>query len=195
MVSAPPIYLPPSFTVTHDQFWELAKSNPELRLERTATGELIIMPPTGSAGGNYNAELTIDIGTWNRRTQLGKVFDSSKGFQLPNGAIRAPDTAWITNERWTALTPEQRQGFAPICPDFVLELASQSDDLETLCQKMQEYIGNGCRLGWLIIPKTQQIQIYRGNGVVEALQSPRSLSGEDVLPGLVLDLIAIFQTD
>lgn len=194
MVSAPPIYLPPSFTVTDDQFWDLVKSNPELRLERTATGKLIIMPPTGSEGGRHNAEVTTDISIWNRRTQLGKVFDSSTGFQLPNEAIRAPDTAWITNERWTALTPEQRQGFAPICPDFVLELASQSDDLETLRQKMQEYIENGCRLGWLIIPKTQQIQIYRGNGVVEALQSPISLSGEDVLPGLVLDLAAIFPT-
>lgn len=151
------------------------------------------MPPTGSEGGHYNAELTIDMGLWNRRTQLGKIFDSSTGFQLANGAIRAPDTAWITNERWNSLTPDQRQRFAPICPDLVLELASQSDDLETLRHKMQEYMENVCRLGWLIISRIQQVEIYRGNGVVEGLQSPRSLSGENVLPGLVLDLVAIFQ--
>jgi len=193
MVSAPPVYLPPSFTVTNDQFWDLAKSNPELRLERTAAGELIVMPPTGSEGGRHNAEVTTDIVIWNRRTQLGKVFDSSTGFQLPNGATRAPDTAWISNERWNALTPDQRQRFAPICPDFVLELASESDNLETLRQKMQEYVDNGCRLGWLIIPQTQQVEIYRGNGAVEVLQFPASLSGEAVLPGLVLDLVAIFK--
>ncbi|NJM75371.1 MAG: Uma2 family endonuclease [Acaryochloridaceae cyanobacterium RU_4_10] len=192
MVSALPIHLPQSFTVTDDQFWELAKTNPELRLERTAEGELIVMPPTGSEGGNYNAELTIDIGTWNRRTQLGKVFDSSTGFKLPNGATRAPDTAWVTNERWNALTPEQRKKFAPICPDFVLELASESDDLDTLRQKMQEYINNGCRLGWLIIPKIQQVEIYRGDGAVEVLQSPVTLSGEAVLPGFTLHLATIF---
>jgi Uma2 family endonuclease len=195
MVSAPPVHLPRSFTVTDDQFWELARTNPELRLERTAEGELIVMPPTGSEGGNYNAELTIDIGTWNRRTQLGKVFDSSTGFKLPNGATRAPDTAWITNERWNALTPEQRKKFAPICPDFVLELASESDDLGTLRQKMQEYIDNGCRLGWLVIPKTQQVEIYRSDASIEVLQSPITLSGEAVLPGFTLTLATIFKTD
>jgi Uma2 family endonuclease len=195
MVNAPPVHLPERFTVTDDQFWELAQTNPELRLERTAEGELIVMPPTGSESGHYNAELTIDIGTWNRRTQLGKVFDSSTGFKLPNGATRAPDTAWIANERWNALTPEQRQRFAPICPDFVLELASASDDLETLRQKMQEYIDNGCQLGWLIIPKLQQVEIYRADGSIEVAQSPVTLFGEAVLPGLALQLAAIFKTD
>jgi Uma2 family endonuclease len=192
MVSAPPVHLPRSFTVTNDQFWELAKTNPELRLERTAEGELIVMPPTGSEGGSYNAEVTTDIAIWNRRTQLGKVFDSSTGFKLPNGATRVPDTAWVTNERWKALTPEQRKKFAPICPDFVLELASESDDLGILRQKMQEYINNGCRLGWLIIPKIQQVEIYRGDGTVEVLQSPVTLSGEAVLPDFTLNLATIF---
>jgi Uma2 family endonuclease len=195
MVNAPPVQLPQRFTVTDDQFWELARTNPELRLERTAEGELIVMPPTGSESGHYNAELTIDIGTWNRRTQLGKVFDSSAGFKLPNGATRSPDTAWITNERWNTLTSQQRKRFAPICPDFVLELASESDDLETLCQKMQEYIDNGCRLGWLIIPKLQQVKIYRADGSVEVVHSPVTLSGEAVLPGFSLHLTAIFTTD
>jgi Uma2 family endonuclease len=195
MVSAPPVHLARSFTVTDDQFWELARTHPELRLERTAEGELIVMPPTVSEGGNYNAEVTTDFGIWNRKTQLGKVFDSSTGFKLPNGATRAPDTAWVTNERWNALTPEQRKKFAPICPDFVLELASESDDLDTLRQKMLEYIDNGCRLGWLVIPKTQQVEIYRGDRSIEVLQSPATLSGEAVLPGFVLNLVAIFKTD
>jgi Uma2 family endonuclease len=195
VVSTLPVYLPQSFTVTDSQFWELARTNPELRLERTAEGELIVMPPTGSEGGNYNAEVTTDFGIWNRRTQLGKVFDSSTGFKLPNGATRAPDTAWVTHERWNALTPEQRKKFAPICPDFVLELASESDDLDTLRLKMREYIENGCRLGWLVIPKTQQVEIYRIDGSIEVLQSPITLSGETVLPGFVLDLTTIFKTD
>lgn len=190
MVSSPPVYLPQSFTVTDGQFWELAKTNPELRLERTAAGELIIMPPTGSEDGSYNAEVTTDIAIWNRRTRLGKVFDSSTGFKLPNGATRAPDTAWITNERWNAIPPDQRKKFAPICPDFILELASESDDLDTLRQKMQEYIENGCRLGWLIIPKMQQVEIYRIDGSTEILQSPVTLSGENVLPGFTLSTIS-----
>lgn len=185
MVSSPPIYLPQSFTITDDQFWELSRTNPELRLERTSNGELIVMPPTGSEGGSHNAEVTTDIVIWNRKTQLGKVFDSSTGFKLPNGATRAPDTAWIANERWNKLTPAQRKRFAPICPDFVLELVSESDDVETLRRKMQEYIENGCRLGWLIIPTAQQAEIYRGDRPTEVLQSPTSLSGEDVLPGFV----------
>lgn len=195
MIDAPPVYLPRSFTVTDNQFWELAKSNPELRMERTAEGELIVMPPTVSEGGSYNAEVTTDIAIWNRRTQLGKVFDSSTGFRLPNGATRAPDTAWIPNERWNALTPEQRKQFAPICPDFVLELASESDDLEVLRQKMEEYIENGCRLGWLIIPKIQQVEIYRSDYSTELLKSPVTLSGETVLPGLILNLAVLFKTD
>jgi Uma2 family endonuclease len=195
MISAPLVYLPQSFTVTDDQFWELARTNPELRLERTAEGELIVMPPTGSEGGSYNAEVTTDIAIWNRRTQLGKVFDSSTGFRLPNGATRAPDTAWVTNERWNAIPPEQRKKFAPICPDFVLELASESDDLDTLRQKMLEYVENGCQLGWLVILKTQRVEIYRIDGSTEVLQSPPTLSGEAVLPGFVLNLAAIFKTD
>jgi Uma2 family endonuclease len=194
MVNAPPVYLPRCFTVTDRQFQELAQSNPGLRMERTEQGELIVMPPTGSEGGIYNAEITTDITIWNRQTQLGKVFDSSTGFRLPNGATRSPDTAWITNERWNALTGEQRQQFAPICPDFVVELASISDDLDTLRQKMREYIENGCRLGWLVIPRTRQVEIYRRDGTVEQLQSPNTLSGESVLPGLTFDLALLFSS-
>jgi Uma2 family endonuclease len=186
-----PLQIPKTLRVTDEQFLELVKANPELRMERTAQGELIAMPPTGSEGGNRNAELTIDLGIWNRQTKLGKVFDSSTGFRLPNGATRAPDTAWIKQERWEALTPEQQKGFAPLCPDFVLELASETDKLETLQAKMQEYIDNGCLLGWLIDPKTRRVEIYRPDQAVEVLQNPKTLSGEDVLPGFTLDLTAI----
>jgi Uma2 family endonuclease len=192
MVAAPPVKIPPSLNVTDEQFLKLVKANPDLRMERTMEGELIVMAPTGSEGGSYNAELSADFVIWNRQTRLGKVFDSSTGFRLPNGATRAPDTAWIVQARWDALTPEQRQGFAPICPDFVLELASQSDDLEVLRAKMQEYLDNGCRLGWLIDPKTRLTEIYRPEQSPEVLQAPLTLSGESVLPGFILDLQAIF---
>jgi Uma2 family endonuclease len=193
MVSTLPVYLPQKFKVTNEQFWEFSQANPELRMECTADGEIIVMSPTGSEGGNRNAEITIDIGLWNRQKRLGKVFDSSTGFRLPNGATRSPDTSWVTNERWDAIPLEQRKRFAPICPDFVLELASESDSLDDLRGKMREYIDNGCRLGWLIIPKAQQIEIYRCNLTTEVLQSAAVLSGEDVLPGLVFSLSNIFE--
>jgi Uma2 family endonuclease len=195
LVSSPPVHVPETLKVTDEQFLAFVMANPNLCLERTAAGELIVMPPTGSESGNYNFELNTDLGIWNRQARLGKAFDSSTGFRLPNGATRAPDGAWVTNERWNALTPQQRKGFAPICPDFVLELASETDSLDTLRQKMQEYIENGCRLGWLIIPKSKQAEIYRLGQVPEVLQSPDMLSGESVLPGFILPLQTIFQID
>jgi Uma2 family endonuclease len=195
VVSSPPVHVPETLKITDEQFLAFVMANPTLCLERTAAGELIVMPPTGSESGNYNFELNTDLGIWNRQTRLGKAFDSSTGFRLPNGATRAPDGAWVTNECWNALTPQQRKGFAPICPDFVLELASETDSLDILRQKMQEYIENGCRLGWLIIPKLKQAEIYRLGQVPEVLQSPDTLSGESVLPGFILPLQAIFQID
>ena len=186
------VQIPNTLRVTDDQFLELVRANPDLRMERTAEGELIIMSPTGSEGGNYNAELTTDFGIWNRQAKLGKIFDSSTGFKLPNGATRAPDTAWVKQARWDALTPKQRKGFAPICPDFVLELASETDDIEMLQAKMQEYLDNGCSLGWLIDPKTRQVEMYRSDQEVEVLQNPESLSGGEVLPGFTLNLEMIF---
>jgi Uma2 family endonuclease len=195
MVSTLPVYLPQKFKVTDEQFWEFSQANPELRMECTADGEIIVMSPTESEGGNRNAEATTNIAIWNRQTRLGKVFDSSTGFRLPNGATRSPDTCWIANERWDAIPLEQRKRFAPICPDFVLELASESDTLDDLRQKMREYIDNGCRLGWLISPKEQQVEIYRCDLTIEVLQSPAVLSGEDVLPGLVFSLSPIFELE
>ena len=187
-----PLKIPNSLRVTDEQFLDWVKANPDLRMERSARGELIVMSPTGSEGGNYNAELTTDLVIWNRQTQLGKVFDSSTGFKLPNGATRAPDTAWVSQERWQTLTPEQRKGFAPLCPDFVLELASATDKLETLRAKLQEYLDNGCLLGWLIDSKTRQVEVYRPGQAVEVLQNPRTVSGEGVLPGFVLHLATIW---
>lgn len=188
-----PVTIPPTLRLTDEQFERLVAANPDLRMELTAEGELIVMAPTGGESGNYNAELTTDFVIWNRQTRLGVAFDSSTGFKLPNGATRSPDTAWVTRSRWEALTPQQRKKFVPLCPDFVLELVSETDDRETLQAKMREYLENGCRLGWLIDPKSQQVEIYRSGQPVEVLQSPVSLSGEDVLPGFVLSLQVILE--
>lgn len=192
MVVSPPVNIPPKLKVTDEQFLEFVKANPELRLERAATGELIAMPPTGSESGHYNSELNTDIGIWNRQQPSGKVFDSSSGFRLPNGAIRSPDVAWVSHDRWNRLTPDQRKGFAPLCPDFVIELASESDEWEALQAKMAEYIANGCQLGWLIQPKTQIVEIYRPNQAPQTQPFSTPLSGEAVLPGLILNLQMIF---
>ncbi|XWK86383.1 MAG: Uma2 family endonuclease [Phormidium sp.] len=178
--------------VSHEQFVELALANRDLQLERTATGELIVMPPTGSETGNKNFDISGQIWLWNRQTKLGVAFDSSSGFHLQNGADRSPDAAWIRRERWDALTKEQQETFAPICPDFVLELRSKNDNMEPLRAKMREYLENGARLGWLIDRKNQKVEIYRQNRDVEVLDNPLSLSGEDVLPGFVLDLTEVW---
>jgi len=195
MQTAMPIFIPPTLRCTEEQFRELVKFNPDLRWELTAQGEVIVMAPTGSETGNYNFELNTDLGTWNRQQKMGKAFDSSAGFRLPNGAIRSPDLAWIAQERWEQLSPEQRRQFAPICPDFVLELVSPSDDLATVQAKMQEYLENGCRLAWLVNPETRSVTIYRPNVAPEIVTFDVVLSGEDVLPGFTVDLRHIFGSD
>jgi len=186
------LQIPKSLKFTDDKFVEMVAANRDLRLELSSQGELSIMSPTGGETGNRNFEMCLDLGYWNRQNGLGKAFDSSTGFKLPNGATRSPDVSWIKIERWNALTPEQRKRFLPLCPDFVIELVSESDDLADTQAKMREYIANGLRLGWLINPKSQQVEIYRQNQEMEVLQSPTSLSGEDVLPGFILDLQPIF---
>ncbi len=193
----PPIVvrLQPVIELTDDQFYEFCQLNPDLRMERTATGELIIMPPTGGESGKRNADLTTDLNIWNRQTKLGVVFDSSTGFRLPNGADRSPDASWIRLDRWNALNTRQRKRFLPLCPNFVIELRSETDSLEKLQEKMQEYLDNGLRLGWLIDPKTQKVEIYRPGSTLEVLPSPLTLSEEDVLPGFVLDLKLIFELE
>ncbi len=184
--------LDPIIHLTDEQFYQLCQVNRDLRFERTSEGELIIMPPAGGETGKRNADLTTDLNIWNRQTNLGVVFDSSTGFKLPNGADRSPDPAWVKRERWESLTPEQRQKFLPLYPDFVIKLRSASDDLKPLQKKMQEYLANGIRLGWLIDPQNQQVEIYRPNQDLEILQAPITLSGEAVLPGFVLHLSQIF---
>jgi Uma2 family endonuclease len=174
--------------LTDEQFYQLCQNNRELKFERTVKGELIIMSPVGGESGNREAELIIDLGVWNRQTGLGYTFSSSTVFKLPNGADRSPDAAWIRWERWEALTPEQRRKFPSIAPDFVIELRSATDDLEMLRKKMREYLDAGVRLGWLINPQQQQVEIYRVGQEVEVRNLPAELSGEDVLPGFSLSL-------
>ncbi|MEG3908921.1 Uma2 family endonuclease [Microcoleus sp. w2-18bC1] len=180
-----------SINLTDEQFFQLCQHNRDYQFERTASGELIIMPPTGSETSRRNADLTSQLRVWNHETKLGVVFDSSGGFTLPNGADRSPDASWVKKERWDALTPEQKDCFAPLCPDFVVELRSRTDSLKKLQEKMQEYIDNGAKLGWLIDRQNQRVEIYRPGQDVEIIQNPRTLSGEEVLPGFVLDLAEI----
>jgi Uma2 family endonuclease len=186
--------IPPALTltVTREQFVELAIANRELQLERTATGELIVNPPTGGETGKRNLSIEAQLWVWNQQAKLGEAFNSSTGFHLPNGADRSPDASWVRKERWDALTPEQRKGFIPLSPDFVVELRSETDRMKTLRDKMKEYMENQVRLGWLIDRKNRKVEIYRQNREVEVLENPASLSGEDVLPGFVLDLTEVW---
>lgn len=178
--------------LTDEQFFQLCQDNETIRFERNATGELIIMSPAGGETGSSNAGLTAQIWMWNEQNKLGKVFDSSTGFKLPNGADCSPDASWVKLSRWEALTQEQKTKFPPLCTDFVVELLSPSDSLKETQKKMKEYLDNGACLGWLINRKTRQAEIYRPNQEVEVLESPVNLSGEDVLPGFVIDLVSIW---
>jgi Uma2 family endonuclease len=180
-----------SIDLTDEQFFQLCQNNRDYQFERTASGELIIMSPTGSETSIRNMDLSYQLRAWSRQNNLGVVFDSSGGFTLPNGADRSPDASWVKKERWDALTAEQKEGFAPLCPDFVVELRSRTDSLKKLQDKMQEYIDNGAKLGWLIDRKNQRVEIYRPDREVEIIQNPATLSGENILPGFVLDLAEI----
>lgn len=186
------ITLKPLLQLTDEQFFLLCQANPEAKLERTAAGELVVMSPTGGESGRRNTKLTQRLANWAEADGTGEAFDSSTMFRLPNGAYRSPDAAWISLTRWNALTPKQRQSFPPICPDFVVELRSDSDQLRVLQDKMQEYIDNGTRLGWLIDPQHQTVEIYRAGQPPEVKQNPQQVSGEDVLPGFLLHLTGIF---
>ena len=178
--------------LSEEQFFQLCISNPDTKFERNASGEIIIMPPTGGETGRRNASLIGRFIIWNEQTKLGEVFDSSTGYTLPNSANRSPDVSWIKQERWNSLTPEQKQKFIPLAPDFALELMSPSDYLNDVRVNMKEYLDNGVRLGWLINPQAKQVEIYRLGQDIELLDSPQSISGEDVLPGFILDLTNIF---
>lgn len=171
---------------------QLCRENPELRFETDKDGKLIIMSPTGSESGKRNGDLFGQVWYWNRQCKLGIVFDSSTGFKLSNGATRSPDVSWIASDRWNSLSDKQKRGFAPIDPDFVIELMSPTDDLVTTQKKMKEYIDCGVRLGWLINPDEKQVEIYRLDRDIQVLSNPDNLSGEDLLPGLTIDLADIF---
>lgn len=187
------INLNPIIELTEEQFYQLCRVNPDVKFERNAQREIIIMSPTGGETGKRNAGLTADFVIWNRQTNLGEVFDSSTCFRLPNGADRSPDVSWIQKERWDRLTSAQKEKFPPIAPDFVLELMSPTDSLKETQDKMKEYMDNQVRLGWLMNRKSRRVEIYREGKLVEVLSNPSQLSGEDVLPGFVLDLRMIWE--
>jgi len=186
--------MPPALEMDDEQFFEFCQINRELRIERTAKGEIVIMPPTGSETGGRNFDLIVQFGVWVKQDGTGKGFDSSTGFKLPNGAERSPDLSWVKLERWNALTPQQRKKFAPLCPDFVIELRSPSDRLSDLQEKMEEYLDNGARLGWLIDPENRQVYLYRPGAEVEQLNNPDILRGdESVLSDFVLVMADIWE--
>lgn len=178
--------------LSNEQFYQLCINNSDLHIERNANGDLVIMPPTGGETGNKNAGIIAQLWLWNSRDNLGKVFDSSTGFILPNGANRSPDASWITLTKWHNLTDQEKRKFLPLCPDFAVELVSPSDKLERTQAKMQEYLENGMVLGWLINPGQKQVEIYRQDNAVEILEAPCNLSGEDTLPEFELNLEPIW---
>ena len=178
--------------LTREQFYHLCEENPDLQLERNAQGELVIMPPTGGETGRSNVNLILQLASWNEQKQLGEVFDSSTGFTLPNRADRSLDVSWVEKSCWDSLTKEQKEKFISLCPDFAIEIMSPSDTLKKVQEKMHEYMSNGCRLGWLINRKKQEVEIYRPGQDVEVLKSPQTISGESVLPGFVLNLKKIW---
>ena len=178
--------------VTPEQFEELCIQYRELRLELTSTGELIVMPLTGSKTGMRNADLTYQLTAWTRTDGSGISFDSSAGFTLPNGAIRSPDASWAKRDRWELLTNEEQNSFSPLCPDFVVELRSDSDRLPPLRAKMVEYIQNGASLGWLIDPFKRCVYVYQPNQEVVLLENPETVSGDPLLPGFKLDVTQLW---
>lgn len=174
------------------QFYEFCRCNADLRIERSAQGEVIVMPPTFADTGNRNNKLSYQVTRWAEENETGEVFDSSAGFMLPNGATRSPDVSWIQLDRWNALTAAQQASFAPICPDFVIELRSDSDTLKGLQEKMREYIENGVALGLLIDRKNKNVYCYRANGSVGVLSNPQMVSCDPELPGLTLQMAKIW---
>ncbi len=187
------LHMGPSWSrMSGDEFYDFCRRNPDLRLECTSTGDLIVMTPTGGESGRRNMKFGIAIGIWNEAADLGEVFDSSTGFDLPNGAKRAPDCAWVARDRWLSLSQSQRDRFPPLAPDFVLELRSPSDTLADLHAKMREYMECGVRLGWLVDPTTRRVWIYEPNLSAVQLDNPSTIDGGAVLPGLVVNLKSIW---
>ena len=194
MFSSPLVLqIPSSMQMTDEQFFDFCQMNRDLRIERNKFGELVIMPPTGSETGNREVNISGQLWVWSEQDGTGITFSSSTGFKLSTGAERSPDASWIKLERWNSLSLEQQRKFAPICPDFVVELKSPSDNLQTLKEKMEEYINEpGIQLGWLIDRKQHKVYIYRPGLSEECLDNPASVSGESVLPGFILNMSKVW---
>jgi Uma2 family endonuclease len=183
------LQMPDNLQMTEEEFYQFCQVNRDYRIERNQLGEISIMAPTGGVTGNRNFNVAVQLGVWSEADGTGICFDSSTGFILLTGAERAPDASWIKLERWNTLTPQQQEKFPPICPDFVIEIRSASDNLKPLKEKMQEYMNEeGTQLGWLIDRKNRQVYIYRPGMDVECLDNPETVSGESVLPGFVLNM-------
>ena len=182
----------PFIDMTEDQFFVFCQRTHDVRIERNAEGEILIMPPTGAATGNRNLELGMQLQLWTKRDGTGIAFDSSTGFYLPNKATRSPDASWVLRWRYDQLTEREQDRFLPLCPDFAIELKSPSDRIPVLKEKMEEYIDNGLQLGWLIVPPQKTVYIYRPHVPVEVLENSNALSADPVLPGFVLDLSDIW---
>ena len=181
--------LPKQWSFTDDAFYDFCQENDAVRMERSAHGEILIMSPTGGITGKRNKNVLYELETWNRQYQFGETFDSSTGFKLPNGATRSPDACWIAQSRWDSLSAEEQKKFPPLCPDFVVELILESNSLPAVQQKMEEWINNGVRLGWLFQPTTEELFVYRPKQAVERYQGfQQTVSGEGVLPNFTFDL-------
>lgn len=189
------VHLPSAMKMSDETFEEFCRLNSDLRIEMTAAGEIIIMPPTFGRTGSRNAKLTALVTSWNEQDKTGVVFDSSTLFVLPNGAKRSPDVSWVGRSCLAQLTEEQKEKFLPLCPDFVVELRSTSDRLADLRAKMREYIENGAQLGWLLDPQARRVDVYRADGTVEELSDAETIAGDSVLPGFALDLRQIWEAD
>ena len=191
--SALVLRLQPAIDLTREQFFHFCQLNSEVRIELTADGEIAIMPPTGGETGARNMRVGAQVARWADEDGSGVVFDSSTGFELPNGAVRSPDVAWVANARLARLSAEEKRRFLPLCPDFVIELCSPTDSVAEVQQKMEEYRANGARLGWLLDPDRRRVAVYCADGRVEWLERPISIAGDPVLPGFVLSLAAIWE--
>ncbi len=186
------VFLPDLPQMSHEEFLRFCQANEPLRIERAATGEVEIMPPAFSDTGNRNFNLALQLGIWTEQDGTGLGFDSSAGFTLPNGAMRSPDASWIRRTKWDRLSEDEKASFAPICPDFVVELRSKSDALTTLQAKMQDYVDNGVSLAWLIDRQQRRVWIYRSQQTPQCLENPVQVSGEPELPGFRLTMDRIW---